>query len=507
MPDPTKVDTIPPEGEEKSSPFLVPENEIPSQIGPYKIESLLERGGMSLLFVGRKEDDPTPIIIKILSKRFLTSPEAVKRFLAEADIIALANHPNIVRLMESGKWEDGVYIAMEYIRGKTLRETILKTPLSLRHALEISLEIAYALCHLHSHHVIHRDLKPENILVTNEGKIKVIDFGIAQLLYIKELKSNGPKHFIGTPIYMSPEQRESPENVSYPSDIYSLGIIVYELVMGRISKGQIHLSLCPKGLQQILLKALQPKPEDRYDDTVDFVSDLLNYLHSEQIEKDLRPQDKLIEEVDSLKKLSKEWFQPPFPNWKKINIKAMWDADLSFPRLAWDFLDNDTHQAFIFFECLNASITNAIPLSWIKGILESKKELLEYPEGLAMFLNKSLLKSPGSLPYIFACLSFNKKNLSVNFTSAGGLEMTLLSQTSKTTFGKKQLPLGIEESYPFKSHTLIFKEHDKIFIHPFENEIEKISREIPIEEIFLEIKRKNPSLYLTRPPYLFSFET
>ena len=107
----------------------------------------------------------------------------VKRFLAEAKIIAIADHPNIVRLHQSGRWEEGLYIAMEYVQGISLRQYLQKVPLSIKRALEIILEIAYALCHLHTHHVIHRDLKPENILITQEGKVKVIDFGIAQLLY------------------------------------------------------------------------------------------------------------------------------------------------------------------------------------------------------------------------------------------------------------------------------------------------------------------------------------
>ena len=133
---------------------------------------------------------------------------------------------------------------MEFIQGLSLRQQILRVPISLKRALEIIKDIAYALCHLHTHGVIHRDLKPENILITNDSQIKVIDFGIAQLLSEQILKKAPLKQrMIGTPVYISPEQRDNPESVSYPSDIYSLGIIAYELILGRLSQGHIHLSL------------------------------------------------------------------------------------------------------------------------------------------------------------------------------------------------------------------------------------------------------------------------
>ena len=227
---------------------------VPQKIGPYLIEGLLEKGGMSYLYVAEAPETGEAIIVKVLSPQYLGHPEMVSRFLREADIIRMADHPNIVKLLGSGSWEGGVYIAMEYVQGVSLRQYLQKVPLSLKRAIELILEIAYALCHLHTHRVIHRDLKPENILVTKEGQIKVIDFGIAQLLFDNKLLQSEQKRLIGTPVYMSPEQRENPENVSFPSDIYSLGIIAYELILGRSSHGHVVIGLMPKGIQKILLK-------------------------------------------------------------------------------------------------------------------------------------------------------------------------------------------------------------------------------------------------------------
>ncbi len=145
--------------------------QIPEKIGPYKIETLLEKGGMSFLYLATHPETKDPITIKVLFPEFLSNPEMVQRFLREAAIIALADHRNIVKLYGQGEWEGGLYIAMEFIQGISLRKYLLRNLISLKHALELVMEISMALCHLHAHGIIHRDLKPENILVTeSEGQ-------------------------------------------------------------------------------------------------------------------------------------------------------------------------------------------------------------------------------------------------------------------------------------------------------------------------------------------------
>ncbi|NGX57954.1 MAG: Serine/threonine-protein kinase PrkC, partial [Chlamydiae bacterium] len=235
-----------------------PPSKMPENIHGYKIRGFLKKGGMSTIYLGTHPETQEPVAIKVLSPKYLKDEEVIQRFFRESDIIALADHPNIVKLYSQGEWERGLYIAMEYIEGTSLYQYLQETTLSLKEALEISLQIAYAICHLHSHGVIHRDLKLENILVTKEGQVKVIDFGIAQLLDEQQPGRRPRRQIIGTPIYMSPEQKLNPESVSYPSDIYSLGIITYELVLGRTNHGKVHLRNMPVKLQPILSKSLQP---------------------------------------------------------------------------------------------------------------------------------------------------------------------------------------------------------------------------------------------------------
>ncbi len=294
---------------------------LPEFIGPYKIESLLNKGGMSLLYLGIHPETKQPIALKVLSPDYVNHPESVERFLQEAQIIEMTNHPNIVKLYGQGEWEKGLYIAMEFIRGLSMRLFIMQQTLSMRRALEIILQTSYALLHLHSHGVIHRDLKPENIMIDAEGEIKVIDFGIAQLHDEKKSPSiNETNRLIGTPNYMSPEQKENPSLASFASDIYSLGIILYELIIGKISYGMVNLSLLPKGLRKIVAKALAVSITERYQDITAFIHDISQYLTSGEMEKERTGSDQIKEIHESLQKASTSLSPVAAPRWREIEI-------------------------------------------------------------------------------------------------------------------------------------------------------------------------------------------
>jgi serine/threonine protein kinase len=288
-------------------------NALPSKIGPYKVEGLLSKGGMSLLYLGIDPETHHPIAIKVLLPKYLKNKEVASLFLKEAQIIKMANHPNIVRLYGEGEWEKGLYIAMELVRGISLRQFIQHQSLTVKRALEIVLQVAYALCHLHAHGVIHRDLKPENILITESGEIKVIDFGIAQLKDDPEER----KKLVGTPVYMSPEQKKNPNRLTVASDVYALGIIAYELVLGKLSHGVVNLSFLPAPLAEIIGKAIDPDVRKRYQDVVEFITDISQYIKNQEEEKDPSFSKELfkINELVQMRLFSKK-----LPKWNQLEI-------------------------------------------------------------------------------------------------------------------------------------------------------------------------------------------
>lgn len=373
---------------------VAPSSEIPDLIGPYKIENLLEKGGMSILYLGMHPETKEPTTIKVLSPKYLSRPEVVQRFINEAAIIAMTDHPNIVQLYGYGEWEGGFYIAMGFVQGISLKQYILQTPLSLTRALDIIIDIAYALCHLHAHGVIHRDLKPENILITETGEIKVIDFGIAQLLSEKTGQGNHVgRQLIGTPIYMSPEQRENPESVSYPSDIYSLGIIAYELILGKLSHGQIHLSLMPKGIQKILHKTLMPDPAERYQDVVDFITDLSAYKNSTMLEKDKKAGDTLSELAENLKRAQMTLVVSAPPRWPQLEIGLAGHQGIGISGIYYDFFEiSEGVYGIMMGEAAAKGAEGVIYTAVLRGMVRSLCRLTTKPVELVTILNDILFR-------------------------------------------------------------------------------------------------------------------
>lgn len=440
---------------------------MPKKIGPYQVEALLEKGGMSYLYLAIHPETKDPIAIKVLFPEYLTNSEMVQRFIQEASIIALADHPNIVKLYGQGEWEEGLYIAMEFIQGISLRKYLLHNLISLKHALEIVMEISMALCHLHAHGVIHRDLKPENILITETGGVKVIDFGIAQMLTEGQEEPNAQKRLIGTPIYMSPEQRNNPESTSYPSDIYSLGIITYELVLGKLSHGQIHLSIMPKGLQKILTKALQPKASERYQDIVDFMTDISSYLYSSSFTKENKELDSLGELSESLKQAQHSLVphEPPF--WNHIEIGLSTYKSLGISSLYYDFftLPQNTYGIIIGEPSVKGS-PGVVYTSVLRGMVRALSQLTQSPEEMATVLNSLLIEDPMKQQFSFSYLILMPDQNRMRYISCG---CGYLWYMSKNNLEIKQItsenqPLGIKGQIRFvetehhweKGDTLIF---------------------------------------------------
>lgn len=321
----------------------------------------MTQGGMSTLYLGIDPVTQDAIIIKVLRPKFLSESDVVERFLNEARAIELANHPNIVRLIESGQWENGLFIAMEFIKGGSLRKILQHQPYSLKRALEVLLQIAYALAHLHTHGIVHGDLKPENIIINEQGQTKVIDFGIAQILSDKKKKSLD--RLIGTPIYMSPELLANPHSFSFQSDIYALGIIAYELLLGKISHGRVIISLAPKGMQKILHKALQPNPEDRYKDMCDFVADLSSYVKSGAQHVEKQGSDYFLEIFEKLEELQESILPAKQADWQNLDVAISYLQDQTLCGQYVDFFD--------FKDCGHITFTSDNKLKGPEGIVHA----------------------------------------------------------------------------------------------------------------------------------------
>src|SRR5579864_1776691 len=204
------------------------------QLGPYCTEALLGAGGMGEVYRARDPRLERTAAVKVLLASLATQPDFRKRFLREARAVAALNHRGIAMIYEAGESLDRLYLAMEYVTGRTLKQELDSGPVSTHRLIDYSLQIAGVLDHAHARGILHRDIKPANIMITPDGVVKVLDFGLA-----KEILSNDqtatdvttPGAVIGTLHYCPPEVFTG-RPATVRSDLYSLGVLMYELACG-----------------------------------------------------------------------------------------------------------------------------------------------------------------------------------------------------------------------------------------------------------------------------------
>jgi serine/threonine protein kinase len=243
----------------------------------YQIECLIGRGGMGAVYKGIQPELDRPVAIKILPTEIATDEGFVTRFKREARTLAKLQHSRIITIHDFGQTSEGhLYFVMEYIDGTNLREILRGPGLPVDQVLLAVSQICDALYAAHRQGIVHRDIKPENVLITSDGYVKLADFGLARPVNEESEVLTGAHIAVGTPAYMAPEQREGQSDCR--SDIYALGVMLYEMLTGRRPQGAFE-PLSAKipidaRLDDVVLKALQERPERRYQE----VSDLKNEI-------------------------------------------------------------------------------------------------------------------------------------------------------------------------------------------------------------------------------------
>ncbi|HEX8638810.1 MAG TPA: serine/threonine-protein kinase [Pyrinomonadaceae bacterium] len=267
----------------------------------YEVQKIIGRGGSGVVFLARDTVLERHVALKVLPTALSDSDERILRFQQEAKAASAISHPNVAHIYGFGKANSRYYLAMEYVRGKTLRELIKEKSIDKIKALEIAGQVAKALSAAHKAGIVHRDIKPENIIVTDDDLVKVLDFGLAKP-FLPQTDSGHrsfnssldtkPGMIIGTTAYMSPEQIRG-KALDLRTDIWSLGVVLYEMLARRrpfvgdtpsdvqalilLSEPEYNADVAAiPEMKSILAKMLAKNADERYRDTIDLIKDLGN---------------------------------------------------------------------------------------------------------------------------------------------------------------------------------------------------------------------------------------
>ena len=269
----------------------------------YQIIKTIGEGGMANVYLALDTILNREVAVKILRGDLADDEKFVRRFQREALSASKLNHPNIVEMYDVGEDDGKYYIVMEYINGKTLKNLIKKRGgLTLHEVIDIMTQLTSAIMCAHDSYIIHRDIKPQNVLILDDGRVKITDFGIAMALNNHELTQTNS--VMGSVHYLPPEQATGVGSTT-KSDIYSLGILMYELLIGKVPfKGDNAVEIAikqmkepipsvkeqkpeiPQSLENIILKACEKKPKNRYESAKDMYEDIINSLNEENLNQE-----------------------------------------------------------------------------------------------------------------------------------------------------------------------------------------------------------------------------
>jgi len=259
----------------KPNPQPPPRVEALAQHFPqFELLECLGRGGMGVVYKARQKSLDRVVALKILAPEKENAPQFAERFSREAKTLAKLNHPNIVTVHDFGETNGMFYLVMEFVDGVNLRQMMRDRRLLPEEALAIVPPVCQALQYAHDQGIVHRDIKPDNLLLDKQGRVKIADFGIAKILGRSAPGAGETREVLGTPRYMAPEQVQQPQRVDHRADIYSLGIVLYEMLTGELPATKLQPPSkkvqMDVRIDEIVLRALEQEPELRFQTATEF---------------------------------------------------------------------------------------------------------------------------------------------------------------------------------------------------------------------------------------------
>lgn len=478
--------------------------EIGTKIGNFKITGEISSGGMGKIMKG-VSDNGIVAAVKIMKPEHCTDENLVERFQQELRIVSMLNHENIAKILEWGIDGDRNYFAMEYVKGESLRDILEEQTISISKTLAITKQLCSALEYAHSKKVVHRDIKPENILIDSIGKVKLVDFGIARIIDNRSQRLTLTNVAMGSPLYMSPEQKNDFRHVDHRADIYSLGVVLYEMLSGEMPGGLMRLDLIPQGLRHIIEKSTAYRPDERYTSVGAMKTELENYERFGTLGQDQHALDEIGENIRLRNAMMEVLYQNNAPSIPGVSLDFFYMPAGGVGGNYYEFVRIEGDKLGILVGNIfdKPDVKSALFLTMLRSLFHIASENETSPATTLRKLNRMMARESRSVVDRFAVLSYivydtAAKVLSV--ATAGYRPVCVLQKSENTlkAVSGHGFGIGISEDSEFEEQKVQLASGDIVVlssagIAETKNLDGSLYGELRLEEAILKNRNSAPS--------------
>lgn len=463
---------IPKSSLHKNSTILMKEEdhtpEAGTKIGEYTVISQIGSGGMGRIMKASAPNGD-PVALKIIKGEHINNKALVDRFEQEMKISSMLNHKNIAEILGWGV-DDNCrnYFAMEFVDGKNIRDMLEKNEVSLNVALDIFSQLCTGLEYAHSKSVVHRDIKPENIILDKNGVVKIVDFGIARADTAAFANLTMTDVIMGSPIYMSPEQKSDFKNVDHRADIYAAGAVFYEMLSGEMPGGLLRIDLIPENLRAIVEKAIAYQVDDRYASCNDILEDLRDYQQAGRVTSDQKAIRKIEDNVKLRQALIDSFYPDSNPEVPGLDLDAFYIPAEGIGGNYYDYIKIDESHTGILVGNLfdQPDVESALFLAMLRSAFRLLAKETGDPGETLKKLNDFMSGERFDYFAVFSYMVFNSETQEIAVATAGYRPVMVKKRQAEDFIDiqPEGVGIGIMENYTYETSIMKLEQGDLILL-------------------------------------------
>ena len=439
-----------------------------TRIGEYTVISQIGFGGMGVIMKAAASDGSF-VALKIIKTEHIHNQALVDRFQQEMKIASMLHHDNIAEILGWGIDDAGRnYFAMEFVDGQNIRTMLEKKAIDLNMALDIFTQLCNGLEYAHSQDVIHRDIKPENIILDKNEKLRIVDFGIARIDDDKVQSMTLTNVVMGSPIYMSPEQKSDFKHVDNRADIYAAGAVFYEMLSGEMPGGLLRIDLIPENLRAIVEKAIAYNQDDRYPTVRDILTDLKTYRRDGFITRDQKAIHKIEDNIKLRQALIDSFYPEEPPEVPGLDIDAFYIPAEGIGGNYYDYITiDDTHTGILVGNLFDQpDVSSALFLAMLRSAFRIFARDVTEPGITLKKLNDFMSEERFDYFAVFSYMIFDSTSMEVSVATAGYKPVMVLKKGTEefVDIHTDGVGIGIMENYEYESTTMKLNPQDLILL-------------------------------------------